>query len=115
MPEYPFQDIVTGELVDLKFDMAKVPPIGSTIEHAGRTLRRLVANVRVSGTDTTREFERYPYVSHSLPRWTRPKNEPVGRRTEFDNHGRPLIRSKRHEAEFAARMDMARQPEALEA
>ena len=53
-------------------------------------------------TDDTRQFPKYPYFSHTLPRRT----QPTGMKMTFDRGGKPLIKNKVHEAEYARRMDM---------
>lgn len=44
MPEYPFEDVKTGELVDVNMSADACVPIGKTIRRAGRSLRRLASN-----------------------------------------------------------------------
>lgn len=62
---YPFEDVETGERVELSMPMADAPSIGAVIEHPdrpGRRLRRVLADHVVG----VRGFK--PFRSYALPR-----------------------------------------------
>jgi len=92
MPEYLFTNETTGNKVRLCFCMADAPSIGSVIALDGETYRRLPeTDVQV---DVGAVRWKYPYVSQSLPRNLK------GCKTT--RQGKPIIRSRTHEANVAA-------------
>lgn len=91
MPVYPFRDEATGRTVEVFFAMTDAPAIGSTVEHDGRRLTRLVSAFQV---DPATNRSQYPYVSNALPRRL------PGCRT--NRQGKPIIESRRHERNVMA-------------
>lgn len=65
MPLYDFQDVTTGERVEIAFPMRDVPSIGEVVTHEGREVRR-VPHSTVSMAD--RGF--IPFASETLPTGT---------------------------------------------
>ena len=65
MPEYDFQDVITGEMVTIYQSMHDAVPIGDEVEMNGRKLRRLAQ----SGQSPI-VSKGVRHVSHSLPDWT---------------------------------------------
>ena len=64
MPTYVFEDIKTGEQVELPLPIRRAPGYGKTIRHEGRTLKRVVEN----SANTIKSFK--PYVTRSVPKHT---------------------------------------------
>jgi hypothetical protein len=85
MPQYDFQDVETGEHSVIVMPMSDAVSIGDTMEHNGRTLRRVVS----SGQVMDQSWKQWPRVSNSLPRFM------PGCRHMKD--GRPIVENKRHE------------------
>lgn len=91
MPEYPYEDTQTGERVDLFRSMAQADPIGSVIEHEGRTLRRLASDgVR------TQDAGFRPFTSATQARY-----DPDAPR--HDKAGRAQFQSRREVSDFIAK------------
>lgn len=82
---YPFEDIETGERVELHFLMHEAPSIGECIKHEGRVLRRLCANFVPAGKG--RGFK--AHKSMSLPRGV----ELPGVK-KYGKNGEPIIEKK---------------------
>ena len=136
MPDYPFEDVKTGEVIDLFFSMADAPSIGDVVVaqftldgefHGlsepkcdpmllihndtmrlkgppvtnGRVLRRIVSP-HSAQTDDNCTTKRYPVVSRQLPRHA------FGDDAPHDDKGRPIITSRKHERELAAKYDLTR-------
>lgn len=76
--------------------MAEAPRIGEVITRDGEQLRRVVSSLQIDAG----EHRTYPYVSNALSRRT------PG--CELTKAGKPIIRSRRHEAEVAARQGLVR-------
>jgi hypothetical protein len=99
MPLYEFQEVGGRNAPVEEFFLAAsgAPRIGETWRAPdGRLLRRVFSSgLQLAGLDTGRRYEKYPYVSHQLPRWM----EGV----KCDRVGRPIIRSATHERKVAAK------------
>ena len=93
LPEYVFEDTSTGERVTMVYAMKDVPSIGSIVTKPDATYRRVADNQFQVDTGVLRY--KYPYVSQSLPR------NLEGCKT--NKQGKPIIESRRHEANVAAR------------
>ena len=91
MPEYPYEDVETGETVDLFRTMAEADSIGAVIEHEGRKLRRLASQ----GVGTI-DAGFHPFTSISQAR-----HDPDAPR--HDAQGRPQFQSKREVQDFLAK------------
>lgn len=100
MPLYLFER-EDGSHVEAYYTMANAPSIGSVVEIDGESATRL-ASCHLPQPEAQRKFERYPYESNALPIYTRPN----GMELEFGSTGKPIILSKQHESEYAARMNM---------
>jgi len=105
MPLYVFQDLESGETIELPFAMKTAPRIGEDYLHNGRMYRRIVAPSQVSA-GVARATHGYPYASRSLP--------PGTPGAKHDAKGRPIITSRRHEREFAARHGLVKDGAAVE-
>lgn len=105
MPLYLFET-ENGQIVEEAYHMSDAPSIGTVVVLSdGRRGKRIVSPHRFSKDDTQRKFPRYPYASHALPRWTRPKGMDD---LEFDKKGKPIIKSAKQEREYAARRNMVK-------
>ena len=93
MPEYVFEDTDTGERVTMVYAMKDVPSIGSLVTKPDATYRRVADAGFQVDVGVIRNM--YPYVSQSLPR------NLEGCKT--NKQGKPIIESRRHEANVAAR------------
>ncbi len=89
MPTYSFVN-ESGSTEELYFPMSECPPIGTTVEHDGRTLRRII--------DTPSGFSRRDvnFASHQF--------EPYAEKgaKAFDKHGQPVFASRSDVREFVA-------------
>tara|TARA_Y100001937_G_scaffold128765_1_gene207748 strand:- start:3369 stop:3671 length:303 start_codon:yes stop_codon:yes gene_type:complete len=99
MPMYEFSRESDGKIVELHYNMADAPPIGSVIEQDGERLTRIVSNSQISAAVEVVTHQ-YPYVSRSMPR-----NVPG---CETNKHGQPIISSQRHEREVMNRLGLER-------
>lgn len=91
MPEYSFQDVKTGEVVDLYMPASEAVEIGKVIRRGGRRLRRLAAyGAPMAEPD-------WAHVDFQHRRWT-----PGAPR--YDEKGRPVLLNKREILNFEARM-----------
>ena len=87
---YQFQDVDTGEPVELSYSMSEVPSIGEIVEKNGKKFKRVFSDCFVdAGIES--KVHGYPYVSSSLPR------NLAG--CETNNQGKPIITSRKHEKE----------------
>jgi hypothetical protein len=93
MPLYLFEDVTTEERVRLAYTMADVPSCGDTIAMGDTEYRRLPETDFQVDVGAIRW--KYPYVSQSLPR------NLDGCKT--NRQGKPIIESRRHEANVAAK------------
>lgn len=73
MPTYVFEDIQTGDQVELPLPMSRAPGYGKTIVHEGRTLKRVVE----SSCNMIKPFK--AYVTRVIPKNTKGfKHTPKG-------------------------------------
>ena len=93
MPTYSFTNTATGEDVRLVFSMADAPSIGDEIQKGTVTYRRLPEKDIQVDVGVIRNM--YPYLSQSLPRNLEG--------CDTNKQGKPIIMSRRHEANIAAR------------
>ena len=91
MPMYEFEDLATGESVELFFEMQAVPSIGDEITHDGRRLRRVFSR---SVTATAKEFTPFRAVSQAHFHPDAPRH---------DKDGVPVFHSQREVNDFTAR------------
>lgn len=92
MPEYVFEDTKTGEQVTMVYPMRDVPKIGAVIvKPDGKFKRVAYAGFQV---DVGVIRNMYPYLSQSLPRNLKG--------CDTNHQGKPIIMSKRHEANVMA-------------
>ena len=105
MPFYSFQLEGSNVVIERWFHMREAPSIGTEIMVDDRLCRRLPSDWMPSGLDCDRKFDKYPYASHALPREGHMPPHVRGM-TRFDRTGKPIIRSKKHEADIAAHLDM---------
>ena len=96
---YEFENMKTGELVEVNYPMGEAPEAGTEVMIDGVMLRRIVSKAQVSAAVAT-VTHGYPYVSHSLPR--KLKGEKTNRK------GKPIVTSRRHENELKAKHGMTR-------
>lgn len=96
MTLYPFEDLETGQSVDLDFAMDDAPRIGDVIEHKGRIYRRLPTL-----------FHREPewdcrHVCHQL---TSDKRDPENgyEFPHYDKDGKGAFTTRREIEEFQAK------------
>ena len=99
MPMYEFKRESDGKIVEVFFNMANAPSIGSVIEEDGEKLTRIVSDSQISAAVEVVTHQ-YPYVSRSMPR-----NVPG---CETNKHGQPIISSQRHEREVMDRLGLER-------
>jgi hypothetical protein len=92
VPQYLFEDVATEEKVRLVYSMSDAPSIGSVIEMGDQKYRRLPETDMQVDVGACRW--NYPYVSQSLPR------NLDGCKT--NSQGKPIITSRRHEANVAS-------------
>ena len=100
--KYVFEDVDTGEQVDMDFDSECPPHIGETVSVHGATFRR-IPSFTINAAQVARVTHQYPYVSRRLPR------NPEGCNCTPD--GKPIITSQRHEREIMGRYDLIRSEE----
>ena len=93
MPLYLFEDVTTEERVRLPYAMVDAPSIGSVVSTEDRKFRRLPETDMQIDVGAIRW--KYPYVSQSLPR------NLEGCVT--NRQGKPIIQSRSHEANVAAK------------
>jgi hypothetical protein len=93
MPLYLFEDTLTKEHVRLAYTMAEVPSCGDIITVGDHDYRRLPETDLHVDVGLVRW--KYPYVSQSLPR------NLDGCKT--NRQGKPIIESRSHEANVAAK------------
>lgn len=84
---YPFEDVATGEYVEIAYPIGKAPGIGKTAKRRGRVLRRLMSRPQVMVERDVR------VVSHALPRW-----HPAA--PDHDDYGRARFASRAEIREF---------------
>jgi hypothetical protein len=66
---FSFEDVETGEVVELTYQIGKAPGIGAEIEHEGRKLVRIPDAPQVPAViGVTKRFTRH-FVSESAPMW----------------------------------------------
>jgi hypothetical protein len=82
MPLYPFLDEQSGDYVEVLMDMSKVPGIGSTMRHEGRTLRRLPS---MPQAPVMKDFK--AYLASQKP-WAPGADE-------YDKGGTPICHSRK--------------------
>lgn len=97
MPNYPFVD-ESGNPHEVNFPMKDAPPIGSTIRHEGMTLTRVASTCGLEAAITA--CSRYPYTSM--------RHGAFMEGAKHDSQGRAIIESRRHEKQFMAIHDLAR-------
>jgi len=96
---YEFEDVETGEYVELDIHPLEVAPLGAVMRHGDRTLCR-VPSIPM-GAMVRRDVA---HVSHQLSRiWRGDGPDPAPRR---DSKGRPVFHNRRETAEFAAKTGM---------
>lgn len=100
MPIYAFKT-ASGQEVESYFPADEAPSIGSEVEINGALCTRVPSFV-LDSAGISRKTHQYPYVSRALPR----KLPGVG---DYDNQGRPVIRSQSHERDVAARHDYVKE------
>lgn len=105
MPFYPFVLDGSGLVIHRFYSMATAPSIGHFVNVVGRKLRRVPSDFQPSGLDCDRTYDKYPYKSHALPREAHMPDSVKGV-TRFTKTGAPIIRSKQHEKEVAAALNM---------
>jgi hypothetical protein len=88
MPEYEFEDVETGEAVDLFFHMREAPEIGSVVTVAGQRLRRVPSREKIQA-----HVERTEFKCYSQPPWTPGADH-------YDEMGHPCFDKKRDAIEF---------------
>jgi hypothetical protein len=93
MPLYPFVDTTTGQETEMFFAMSVVPSIGEEHRNEYGIFRRLPPRDMQIDVGVIRNM--YPYLSQSLPR------NLAG--CDTNKQGKPIIMSRRHEANVAAR------------
>ena len=110
MPTYVFEAMDgSGDVVERHLPMSQAPDLGATLDVEGRVYRRVMSpGIQIGGEMGWRKRKKWPVHSETLPRWQRPEKEPDSLRTGFDEKGRPVIRSQRHENELAARLGRQR-------
>jgi hypothetical protein len=96
---YLFENVETGDLEELDYQMGTAPKIGDVVDG----MRRVPSFV-LDAAGVDRITNKYPYVSHRLPSTIR------GCKLVKTKNGRmkPLIQSRRHELEVMARNDLQR-------
>ena len=97
---YVFQDVESGETLDLDFPLGKAPKIGKVIKRDGRRLRR-IASCYLAVAQISRGVWGWPFRSESLPRGCCPESQDV--------KGRAIIKSQAHEREVLARTGYERE------
>ena len=101
MPIYAFL-AEDGELREEYFPMEGRPHLGETIDRGGKLFTRIFnGHLSRARDENWLNGSAYPYVSFALP-----KNCPPEIAKRKDPKGRPIITSKRHEREVAARMNL---------
>lgn len=105
MPIYEFLDLETQCVVEHVFFMADAPSIGTSVLIEGRKMVRLASFPRLQTADTGKVSDKYPYASDALARWTRPTGMTD---LKFTATGKPIIKDKKQEANYAAAMGMER-------
>ena len=93
MPSYPFVDVASGEETELFYTMTSAPSIGDVVETHDGAFRRLPPRDLQVDVGVIRNM--YPYLSQSLPRNLEG--------CDTNKQGKPIIMSRRHEANIAAR------------
>lgn len=85
MPSYSFQDLESGEVVDLAMSSKTVPSIDGVINRGGRRLKRLISRISVP-----KEFKEY--ASKNLC-----KSTVVTLGLGQDQRGTPVVRTRDEE------------------
>lgn len=96
MPLYPFVN-ESGDVAEFVFTMSQAPSIGATVQIDGVGWTRIASDFQV---DPGTNRYQYPYVSSALPR----KLEGC----PTTKSGKPVIMSRRHERNIAARHGYAK-------
>ena len=91
---YPFENLKTGEIVDMFLTMDETPKIGATITYQSEEWVRLPSPCQVSAA-VARICHKFPYKSHSSC-----KNAPGA--SGYDKNGVAIISSQRNLREFVA-------------
>jgi len=107
---YLFEDIKTGEEVELDYPFGKAPSIGVIVNvppppvecgyvthhswDCTRALRR-IASFSLDSGGIARKTWGYPFVSHALPKGCCPDS--------CTADGKPIVKSQRHERDILAR------------
>lgn len=102
---YLFQDTESGEFIELSMPMAAAPPLGSLVEHEGRTLKRRASMPQVLVEPDLRHVARTlrarqhtpEHLQKHVPHWER-----TGSGLEF-----PRFDTKSEIAEYEARSEGA--------
>lgn len=83
MPHYDFEDVATGEAVELFFSMSDAPRVGEVVRRDGRRLRRVwsVNNPVLARREVS-------FKAWSLDPWTPGFDR-------YDTDGQPLVSGKR--------------------
>ncbi len=90
---YPFQDVETGELVDILMESSKAVAPGRVIRRKGRKLRRLISNIQPPKIEGDR------FINYQVACGT---EEATGA-DYYDKRGRPVHTSRRRAANWAAK------------
>ena len=98
MTRYEFIDEETGKIHVYGMPMLQAPKIGEYRTIGGRRLRRIASQSVQADTSPRRSL--YPYESNALPRGM------AG--CPLSPKGKPIIMSKRHEREVAARHELTK-------
>jgi hypothetical protein len=88
---YQFQDIETGEELDLDFPMERAPEIGSLVRYKGRRLKRLVSRMSQPKVMENR------FINYQVQTGT----EQATGAEAYDSKGRPMFSSRHRAAEWA--------------
>jgi len=109
---YVFEDIKTGETVELDYPFGQAPKIGEIVESMRvtedwpeltneeicelpvQTVRR-IASFSLDSGGIARKTWGYPFVSHALPKGCCPDS--------CTADGKPIVKSQRHERDILAR------------
>ena len=89
---YQFKDVETGEPVDINMPMAKAVDIGAIITRRGRKLKRLPPKLQ----EPTVEGDRF--INYQVAVGT----DQASGADYYDKKGRPMFKSKRRAANWAA-------------
>jgi hypothetical protein len=99
MPLYEFQLVGGTHRVEKFYSIAEAPDLGTQIEVDGKKYIRIMSTPQIDA-DVKNRARGYPYVSNALP-----LELPGAQHTP---EGKPIIRSRLHEKEVAARHGLIR-------